>query len=136
MSLWKVESDVASDKPNRKDGLHWRYVAGGDYSVRTASLPKHFPWDTKDWKAPTEKRWAPPDKAHPSMPKRNMYRDPNHPTWDHAYSLLKWWTIKIRLIGSDPEGRQIVAITKGVGEPIYLRFGHTIDIYRNGEKIA
>ncbi len=75
-------------------------------------------------------------KGHGKLPgARKIERDPNHPRWFERHAKLVWWSISIRLLGSDPEGRQHIIITKGASEPVYLRFGRTIEIFRAGKKI-
>jgi hypothetical protein len=104
--------------------------------------PKNWPFqeDAKDgvippiyyeWK--TEKRKA---KDATGTTARKIRRDPNHPRWNFHHSLLTWWQVRIKLIGTDPEGRRIIVIRPGNGEPIYIRIGSKVELFRAGKKMT
>lgn len=107
---------------------------------KPAQLPTKFPWESmEDWTTPrmTKKKWVKADTVREeTKAKRRDERDPNHPRWIARYSLLTWWGIRITLVGSDPEGRQVISIRKGQSEPIYIRVGTKIELFRAGKKIV
>ena len=102
--------------------------------------PRHIPWNPIGWVKPSyhkNKGWVPPDlRREENKKKRRLERDPNHPSFSQRYGLLKWHSIRINLIGSDEQGRQVISIRKGDSEPIYIRFGtNQIELFRAGKKI-
>lgn len=76
------------------------------------------------------------DKALQGTTARKARRNPNHPRWNFRHSLLTWWQIRIKLIGTDPEGRRIIVIRPGNGEPIYIRIGNRVELFRAGKKMT
>lgn len=102
--------------------------------------PRHMPWNPVGWVKPSwhkKKGWVAPDlRREETKARRRLERDPNHPSFSQRYGLLKWHGIRISLIGTDPQGRQIISIRKGQSEPIYVRFGtNKIELFRAGKKI-
>ena len=102
--------------------------------------PRHIPWDVVGYTKPSwfKKGWASPKMTQSEVnSKRNFNRDPNHPTFNQRFALLRWQGIRIHLIGSDPDGHQIISIRKGQGEPIYLKVTATrIEVWRAGKKLS
>lgn len=96
-------------------GESWRELKGASYHRNVWVLPKNRREDT--------------------AARRRLERDPNHAMWEPRYALLRWWRIKIHLIGSDNEGRQIISIRQGQGEPIFLRVGRRVEVFVEGRRI-
>lgn len=104
-------------------------------------LPSKWPFAKENAESlipPVYYEWK-TDKHHENrqhVSKRKLRRDPNHPRWNFRYSLLTWWQIRIKLIGTDPQGRRIIVIRPGDGEPIYIRIGTTVELFRAGKKMT
>ena len=100
------------------------------------SWPFKEAWENLKGSSYHKKGWVPPDKRRDdNKAKRRLERDPNHAQWESRYGLLRWWRIKIQLLGTDSAGSQIVVVRLGDGEPIYLKFGNTITVYKEGREL-
>lgn len=101
--------------------------------------PRHIPWNPTGWIKHSwhRKKWVPPElRREDAWTKRKLERDPNHPRFSQRYGRLVWHDIKINIIGTDPEGRRVLSIRKGNGEPIYIRATtNRIELYRAGRKV-
>jgi hypothetical protein len=103
-------------------------------------LPSKWPFGEKEYKGvqpPIYYEWK-TDKKFEGVKrtKRQIRRDPNHPRWNFQHSLLTWWQIRIKLIGTDADGRRIIVIRPGNGEPIYIRIGNKVELFRAGKKMT
>jgi len=107
-------------------------------------LPKAWPFGQKTHdgiEPPIYYEWKTDKKMQETTSKkgttaRKIRRNPNHPRWNFRHSLLTWWQIRIKLIGTDPEGRRIIVIRPGDGEPIYIRIGNRVELFRAGKKMT
>jgi hypothetical protein len=99
--------------------------------------PRHLPWNNYNqwvphsWRRKESKNHGKNDKGA-----RRIERDPNHPRWSPRYAQVSWWGVKIRLLGTDPEGRQNISITKGLAEPVYVRVGSSLEVFKAGKKLG
>ena len=103
-------------------------------------MPRNYPW-REAWKklkgsSYHKKAWVPVDsRRDDNKAMRRLERDPNHPQWEPRYGLLRWWRIRISLLGTTPEGTQVISIRVGEGEPLYLEFGKTIKVFKDGREL-
>lgn len=100
----------------------WPFGEGTDKGIEP---PIYHEWRTEKAKA----------DGYQGSTKRRIRRNPNHPRWNFRYSLLTWWQVRIKLLGTDPQGRRIIIIRPGDGEPIYIRIGNKVELFRNGKKM-
>lgn len=110
---------------NNKIPSKWPF---GKFDEKSIVPPIYYEWKTDKKRENIYK--------NKNTTERKIRRDPNHPRWNIRYSLLTWWNIRIKLIGSDPEGRRIIVVRPGDGEPIYIRIGKTVELFRAGKKMT
>lgn len=116
--------DPASWAEHDKDGRAYQYFdkefEAEPYGKRPVSMPDEL--------QPTTRPYRGGGRVHE--------RDPNKPKWRDSLGVLTWFTIRVSLVGTDSEGRQIISIRKGRSEPIWIRFGRTsIELFKGGKKI-
>ena len=140
----KIKPNGTIDKNDPMNYVGGKFLEEDGYlnnvTTELNEKPRNYPfrdaWKQLKGSSYHKKTWVPLDKRRDdNKAKRRLERDPNHPQWESRFGLLRWWRIKIQLLGTDPGGNQMVCIRLGEGEPIYLRFGKTITVYKDGREL-
>ena len=112
---------VERDRDGRRYQHYGKEFSAEPFTRRTKDMPKEI--------EPTTRPYRGDDRRHE--------RDPNSPKWKPSLGVLTWFTIRVSLIGTDSEGRQIISIRKGRSEPIWIRFSRTdIELFKGGKRIT
>lgn len=148
-SKGKLEIDYEADDTwvesygsNKRKKLSYDVDYPVDYYTENDHLPPSFPpeWITEDMYKPRilklkQKDGSHVDKRGQSAYARKFEYDPNVIRWNSKAKVLTWNNVKVSIIATDNEGRQIISVRKGAGEPIWLRFSQTqTEVRRAGKK--